>query len=177
MHSSCARDLSLYASRAPAHCNHDATECMDGLARRRSNFTLQFRSNHPADSPSPCVYNSASFGPPLPAMKSVVFTTLLLAPTLVLGLLDVKIKAKGKKYFGSAADPATINTAIDVTILTADYGAYTPENRQVSLTYSGHCTLTAGQHEMGRNGAYVASFGVAMLAINLGAGRPRRARK
>ncbi|KAJ7070449.1 glycosyl hydrolase family 10 protein [Mycena belliarum] len=61
-------------------------------------------------------------------MKTTLFTTLLLAPNLVLGLLDAKIKAKGKKYFGSAADPGTINTAIDATILTSDFGAYTPEN-------------------------------------------------
>jgi endo-1,4-beta-xylanase len=56
---------------------------------------------------------------------------LLLSPATVLGLLDPKIKAKGKKYFGAAADPGTIGVATDVTILTSDYGAYTPENRWV----------------------------------------------
>ncbi|KAF7345823.1 Beta-xylanase [Mycena venus] len=61
-------------------------------------------------------------------MKTSVFIALLLGPAVVLGLLDTKIKAKGKKYFGSAADPGTIGVAIDVTILTSDYGAYTPEN-------------------------------------------------
>ncbi|KAJ7253121.1 glycosyl hydrolase family 10 protein [Mycena rebaudengoi] len=59
-------------------------------------------------------------------MKSA--TLLLVLVPAVLGLLDPKIKAKGKKYFGSAADPNTINVAIDVTILTSDFGAYTPEN-------------------------------------------------
>lgn len=60
-------------------------------------------------------------------MKTATLTAFL----LLLGLLDPKIKAKGKKYFGSAADPGTIGVAIDVTILTSDYGAYTPENRSV----------------------------------------------
>ncbi|KAJ7348445.1 glycosyl hydrolase family 10 protein [Mycena albidolilacea] len=61
-------------------------------------------------------------------MKTTTLTALLLFVPAVLGLLDPKIKAKGKKYFGSAADPGTIGVAIDVTILTSDYGAYTPEN-------------------------------------------------
>jgi endo-1,4-beta-xylanase len=65
-------------------------------------------------------------------MKTTTLTAfLLLFVPAVLGLLDPKIKAKGKKYFGSAADPGTIGVAIDVTILTSDYGAYTPENRSV----------------------------------------------
>jgi len=59
---------------------------------------------------------------------SSVLAGVLVGPAVVLGLLDTKIKAKGKKYFGSAADPGTIGVAIDVTILTSDYGAYTPEN-------------------------------------------------
>ncbi|KAJ7574390.1 glycosyl hydrolase family 10 protein [Mycena floridula] len=61
-------------------------------------------------------------------MKTSALVALLLAPVTVLGLLDPKFKAKGKKYVGSAADPATIGVAIDVTILTSDYGCYTPEN-------------------------------------------------
>ncbi|KAJ6603460.1 hypothetical protein DFH09DRAFT_1068618 [Mycena vulgaris] len=42
--------------------------------------------------------------------------TALIAPTAFDGLLDAKIKAKGKKYFGSAADPGTIGADIDVAI-------------------------------------------------------------
>ncbi|KAJ7875650.1 glycosyl hydrolase family 10 protein [Mycena leptocephala] len=61
-------------------------------------------------------------------MRATLLIALLLSPATVLGLLDPKIKAKGKKYFGAAADPGTIGVATDVTILTSDYGAYTPEN-------------------------------------------------
>ncbi|KAJ7911911.1 glycosyl hydrolase family 10 protein [Mycena leptocephala] len=61
-------------------------------------------------------------------MRATLLIALLLSPAAVLGLLDPKIKAKGKKYFGAAADPGTIGVATDVTILTSDYGAYTPEN-------------------------------------------------
>ena len=61
-------------------------------------------------------------------MRSAVLFALLLTPSTVLGLLDVKLKAKGKKYFGSAADPNTISESNVKTILTSDYGAVTPEN-------------------------------------------------
>lgn len=62
-------------------------------------------------------------------MKYLTLLALFFAPTAVLGLLDPKIKAKGKKYFGSAADAAAIARANDKTILTSDFGCYTPENR------------------------------------------------
>lgn len=62
-------------------------------------------------------------------MKYLALLGLFLAPTTVLGLLDPKIKAKGKKYFGSAADAAAIARANDNIILTSDFGCYTPENR------------------------------------------------
>ncbi|KAJ6597949.1 glycosyl hydrolase family 10 protein [Mycena sp. CBHHK59/15] len=61
-------------------------------------------------------------------MKTAIFLSFVLAPATVLGLLDTKIKAKGKKYFGSAADPNTIGDSSDITILTSDFGCYTPEN-------------------------------------------------
>ncbi|PWW73668.1 Glycoside Hydrolase Family 10 protein [Tuber magnatum] len=42
-------------------------------------------------------------------MKSISpVTLLLLAPSVVMALLDPKIKAKGKMYFGSCADPNTL---------------------------------------------------------------------
>ena len=53
---------------------------------------------------------------------------LLVAPSAVFGLLDVKIKAKGKKYYGTALDPGTFSDSDVKTIATSDFGAYTPEN-------------------------------------------------
>jgi hypothetical protein len=53
---------------------------------------------------------------------------LLVAPSAVFGLLDPKIKAKGKKYFGTATDPNTFGDSTVKTIITSDFGAVTPEN-------------------------------------------------
>jgi len=61
-------------------------------------------------------------------MRSFYLFAVLLAPSLVLGLLDVKIKAKGKKYFGTAADPGSLSDSTNSLIATSDYGCYTPEN-------------------------------------------------
>lgn len=61
-------------------------------------------------------------------MKSITILAILLAPTTVLGLLDPKIKAKGKKYFGAIADPNTLSNSNVQTILKSDFGAITPEN-------------------------------------------------
>lgn len=64
-------------------------------------------------------------------MRAASILSCLLAPSLVLGLLDPKIKAKGKKYFGTAADPNTLSNTDDQTIITSDYGCITPENRYI----------------------------------------------
>jgi endo-1,4-beta-xylanase len=61
-------------------------------------------------------------------MKFIVLLSALMAPSLVMGLLDVKMKAKGRKYIGSAADPNTFNDSTCKVILTADFGCVTPEN-------------------------------------------------
>jgi endo-1,4-beta-xylanase len=61
-------------------------------------------------------------------MKGVAFLVLLVAPSVVLGLLDPKMKAKGKKYFGTALDPGTLAEANVKTIAGSDFGAVTPEN-------------------------------------------------
>ncbi|KAA8904964.1 glycosyl hydrolase family 10 protein [Sphaerosporella brunnea] len=61
-------------------------------------------------------------------MKFAILFSALLAPSLALGLLDTKMKAKGRKYIGSAADPNTFNESTCKTILTSDFGCVTPEN-------------------------------------------------
>lgn len=42
--------------------------------------------------------------------------------------LDAKFKAKGKKYWGSAADPNTLAISANVNLLREDFGQVTPEN-------------------------------------------------
>ncbi|KAI5804318.1 glycosyl hydrolase family 10 protein [Geopyxis carbonaria] len=59
---------------------------------------------------------------------AVLLTAALLGPASVTALLDVKMKAKGKKYYGSIADPNTLSDSNVKTILTADFGMITPEN-------------------------------------------------
>ncbi|RDB24215.1 putative endo-1,4-beta-xylanase C [Hypsizygus marmoreus] len=64
--------------------------------------------------------------------------------------LDAKMKAKGKKYFGSCADSNTLNIAANVAVLKSDFGQVTPENSMKwdatensrgSFTFSGADTL------------------------------------
>lgn len=62
-------------------------------------------------------------------MKAALsLVVLALGPATVLGLLDPKMKAKGKIYYGSIADPNTLSNSNVQTILKADFGAITPEN-------------------------------------------------
>jgi endo-1,4-beta-xylanase len=57
-------------------------------------------------------------------MKSTILLAVLVAPSAVLGLLDTKIKAKGKKYIGTAIDPNTFSISQVKTIATSDFGCY-----------------------------------------------------
>lgn len=61
-------------------------------------------------------------------MKSISILAILLAPTAVFGLLDAKMKAKGRVYFGAIADPTTLGNTNGQTILRSEFGAITPEN-------------------------------------------------
>ncbi|EJD35377.1 glycosyl hydrolase family 10 protein [Auricularia subglabra TFB-10046 SS5] len=62
-------------------------------------------------------------------MKLSVFASLVVVPSSVFGLLDQKIKAKGKVYLGSALDPNTFNDgAVRPVAISGDFGAFTPEN-------------------------------------------------
>ena len=54
------------------------------------------------------------------------------APT---GGLDARIKAKGKKYFGTCADSALLSNSQNSAIIKAEFGALTPENSASTSTY------------------------------------------
>lgn len=57
------------------------------------------------------------------------FITLVLAlSSTVHGLLDEKIRAKGKQYFGAALDAGLLNDDNVRTIASADFGQITHEN-------------------------------------------------
>lgn len=49
-------------------------------------------------------------------------------PATGTGGLDARIKAKGKKYFGTCADSALLNNAQNAAIIKAEFGQLTPEN-------------------------------------------------
>ncbi|KAB5589335.1 Endo-1,4-beta-xylanase [Ceratobasidium theobromae] len=59
--------------------------------------------------------------------NTAVLATLAIAPA-VLGQLDSKIKAKGKKYFGTCADSALLSNYQNSAIIKSEFGALTPEN-------------------------------------------------
>ncbi|TEB36167.1 hypothetical protein FA13DRAFT_1231697 [Coprinellus micaceus] len=71
-----------------------------------------------------------------PAPTTTAPTTTVAPPTTVTSDpptatgtgLDAKFVAKGKKYFGSCADPNTLNIAANVNVLKSDFGQVTPEN-------------------------------------------------
>lgn len=72
-------------------------------------------------------------------MKSISILAILLAPTTVFGLLDVKFKAKGRRYFGAIADPNTLSNTNVQTLLKSEFGAITPENSLKWDATEGEC--------------------------------------
>jgi endo-1,4-beta-xylanase len=50
--------------------------------------------------------------------------------------VDAAMKAKGKKYFGTATDPGRFNSGQTGDIIKAHFGQITPENRYVPLASS-----------------------------------------
>ncbi|KAG8694864.1 hypothetical protein FRC11_001906 [Ceratobasidium sp. 423] len=53
---------------------------------------------------------------------------VLAATPAVFGQLDSKMKAKGKKYFGTCADSALLSNSQNAAIIRSDFGQLTPEN-------------------------------------------------
>ncbi|KAG8736164.1 hypothetical protein FRC12_017751 [Ceratobasidium sp. 428] len=49
-------------------------------------------------------------------------------PTTSTGGLNARLKAKGRKYFGTCADSALLNNAQNANIIKSEFGALTPEN-------------------------------------------------
>ncbi|KAI5809782.1 glycosyl hydrolase family 10 protein [Peziza echinospora] len=61
-------------------------------------------------------------------ISALLAVVVALGPACVLGSLDAKMKAKGKLYYGSCADPGTFNNNNVASILKSDFGCVTPEN-------------------------------------------------
>ncbi|QRV92113.1 endo-beta-1,4-xylanase [Ceratobasidium sp. AG-Ba] len=59
---------------------------------------------------------------------TAVFVSVLAASPVAYGQLDAKIKAKGKKYFGTCADANLLSNSQNAAIIKSDFGQLTPEN-------------------------------------------------
>ncbi|KAG8775325.1 hypothetical protein FRC12_001548 [Ceratobasidium sp. 428] len=59
---------------------------------------------------------------------TAVFVSALAASPVVYGQLDSKIKAKGKRYFGTCSDSGLLSNSQNANIIRSDFGALTPEN-------------------------------------------------
>ncbi|KAG6919917.1 Endo-1,4-beta-xylanase F3 [Tephrocybe rancida] len=64
----------------------------------------------------------------VPPTTTTTITTVTTTPTGSVTGLDAHFKAKGKKFWGSCADPTTLNIAANVAVLKSDFGQVTPEN-------------------------------------------------
>ncbi|KAL5632839.1 hypothetical protein ACGC1H_005700 [Rhizoctonia solani] len=60
--------------------------------------------------------------------STATILAVLAATPAVMGQLDAKIKAKGKKYFGTCADSALLSNSQNAAIIRSDFGQLTPEN-------------------------------------------------
>lgn len=60
--------------------------------------------------------------------NTATLLAVLAATPAVFGQLDSKIKAKGKKYFGTCSDSALLSNSQNAAIIRSDFGALTPEN-------------------------------------------------
>ncbi|KAH0584378.1 hypothetical protein H2248_009917 [Termitomyces sp. 'cryptogamus'] len=84
-----------------------------------------------------CAYISENYSQCVPPENAPPSTTTTTTASLSTALeprqttasgLDAHMKAKGKKYWGSCADPNTLNIANNAAILRSDFGQLTPEN-------------------------------------------------
>ncbi|QRV88249.1 endo-beta-1,4-xylanase [Ceratobasidium sp. AG-Ba] len=88
------------------------------------------------DSGSTCVKSNDYYSQCLPGSSAPTTTagggggvTVTSAPpSTATGGLDARIKAKGKKYFGTCSDSALLSNSQNAAIIKAQFGALTPEN-------------------------------------------------
>ncbi|QRV73415.1 endo-beta-1,4-xylanase [Ceratobasidium sp. AG-Ba] len=88
------------------------------------------------DSGSTCVKSNDYYSQCLPGSSAPTTTagggggvTVTSAPpSTATGGLDARIKAKGKKYFGTCSDSALLSNTQNAAIIKAQFGALTPEN-------------------------------------------------
>ncbi|CAE6476852.1 unnamed protein product [Rhizoctonia solani] len=59
---------------------------------------------------------------------TVTILALLTATPGVFGQLDARIKAKGKKYFGTCSDSALLSNPQHAAVIRSDFSQLTPEN-------------------------------------------------
>ncbi|KAG9083809.1 Endo-1,4-beta-xylanase F3 [Ceratobasidium sp. 370] len=79
------------------------------------------------DSPTVCTVINAYYYQCLPAGSGNTATTTT-PPSTSTGGLNARMKAKGRKYFGTCADSALLSNAQNANIIKSDFGALTPEN-------------------------------------------------
>ncbi|KAH6917790.1 xylanaseF1 [Coprinopsis sp. MPI-PUGE-AT-0042] len=84
----------------------------------RSLLSLLPRPSPPSQPPATTTQPPVTSQPPASAP----------APSASAGSLQAKIRNKGKIYFGSCADPGTLNIAANVAVLQKEFGQVTPEN-------------------------------------------------
>ncbi|CAE6446284.1 unnamed protein product [Rhizoctonia solani] len=60
--------------------------------------------------------------------STATILAILATTPAVLGQLDSKMKAKGKKYFGTCSDSALLSNSQNAAIIRSDFGQLTPEN-------------------------------------------------
>ncbi|KAG9094413.1 Endo-1,4-beta-xylanase F3 [Ceratobasidium sp. UAMH 11750] len=89
------------------------------------------------DSPTVCTVINSYYYQCLPAGSgsttapgggSTPTTTTTVTGSTPTGGLDARMKAKGKKYFGTCSDQPLLNNAQNAAIIKSDFGALTPEN-------------------------------------------------
>ncbi|CAE6447056.1 unnamed protein product [Rhizoctonia solani] len=60
--------------------------------------------------------------------STTTILAVLAATPAVFGQLDAKMKAKGRKYFGTCSDTALLSNSRNAAVIRSDFGQLTPEN-------------------------------------------------
>ncbi|PBK95947.1 glycoside hydrolase family 10 and carbohydrate-binding module family 1 protein [Armillaria gallica] len=81
------------------------------------------------DAGNTCIYFNDYYSQCQPSSSSATTTSTSSIPTsTALSGLNTKFTAKGKRFWGSAADQGTITISANEAILNSEFGAVTPEN-------------------------------------------------